>query len=320
MDFQKLVAGFSGPEKLIAEYIGPVVNYNAPTPAPLNLICNNRLADAGETFWYASALDTDDDEIYTLDTSTGALVQVKRSPVGHAALTFTGLQSKGEYVLVSDILGSKDKSFWARKTAAIIRAADKQEVRAVLTAITNSSAVQTVTQLSGEDLYAVFAKQKQALEDYGTGFVSLVGSAVMNAVDTYDKDNAGTFNYNVTLAQKLAAWGFKLVKIKATAKVKTTGDSVAEPLLATTSLYTVATNSEFADGNPIDFVRRRISPEQAAFMGAEVKDNFRAVVPIQAPVNVAGVDTIGYGVFAVQMNGIAIVNPRAIAKSVSLSL
>ena len=301
------------PQQLeIMKYIGEPINNNLPVPVEISEIADYHTVEPGEKTWYYASQDSDDDEIYQVNTSTGALVVVKRSPMDVTELSFQGLNSKKEYVLLDSVMDSPDQQVLGRKKSRLAHALDKLELRLILAAITASGAVNTVTKDSGEDLYDVIVQAKQGLEDRGDNFILLAGTAVSNKLDVYDKDNASSFNYNVTINEKIAKMGIKVVKIFGS--VKYTGDDSMTALLAANRFIMVARNSRIADGKPLAFVRRKISPQIAQFMGADVDNAQRALILDQTPTNVAGTDTLGYGIIAYESIIWAIVSPKGICK------
>jgi hypothetical protein len=89
----------------------------------------------------------------------------------------------------------------------------------------------------------------------------------------------------------------------------------------------VATNSRIAQGKPVKFVRRRISPEIATLMGADVDNAQRAIIanptPVQAVPPVTGgtqSNLLAYGVFGYESVVMAITNPLAISKADATSI
>jgi len=303
---------YEGIQLDIAKYIGEPINNNLPVPVEIQKIADVHTVEPGEKAWYYASQDTDDDEIYQVNTSTGALTTVKRSPLDVTELTFQGLNSKKEYVLLDTVIASPDREVLGRKKARLSHALDKLELRLILAAITASDAVSTVTKDSGEDLYDVIVQAKQEVEDYGDKFIMLCGSDVMNKIDTYDKDHVGSFNYNIKLKDEIAKMGIELVKIFGS--VKYTGDSEMTPLMDADRFFLIARNSRLADGKPIAFIRRKISPQIAQFMGANVDNTQRALIIDKTPTNISGTDTLGYGVIAYEQIIWAILNPKAIVK------
>lgn len=93
-------------------------------------------------------------------------------------------------------------------------------------------------------------------------------------------------------------------------------------LLNAKHMIMVAKNSRLAEGKPIKFVRRRISPEIARLMGADVDNAQRATIvnptPVIADPGTTGSSTsnlLAYGVYAYESLVMAIVNPLAICTS-----
>jgi len=304
----------------ISKLIGEPINYQLPIPVEINAIANIETVEAGEKLWRYTNVDTDLDTILVVDTSDGKLIQVKRSPLGTTEISFQGLNSKKEYVLVDAVLNSTDTNVLGRKKDAIVRAMDKRELKLVLDGIeadTNTPGnanTQAYTPVSAEDLYDVIMGMKHLVEDYGDGYVLLCGTAVKEKIDTYDKDNAGTFNYNVTLTAKLRELGIEVIKIFG--KVESTDGGGEQRLLNTNHMILLAKNSRVASGKPVWFVRRKINPEIARMMGADVDSAQRAIMVGQVPevVDFSGnsSNVLGFSVVGYESVIFAIPNPKMI--------
>jgi len=304
----------------IAKQIGEPISYQLPVPVEISAIADTFTAEVGEKVWRYSAVDSALDTVLAVDAA-GAITLVKRTPTGDAELTFTGFNSKLEYVLLDDILGETDNvQVLGRRKAAITRSMDKRELYAILTAIVNKTAsyvpgvnVQEYTVLSGEDIYDVFLGMKHLVENYGDNYAVLAGSTIKEKIDTYDKDNASTFNYNVTLAAKLKELDMDVMKIFGTVELTDAGGETV--LLAAKKVVMVARNSRIQEGKPIKFVRRKISADIAKLMGANVDFAQRMLIFREAPLNNAGVETLGYGVYGYESVIFSITNPKAICFS-----
>lgn len=304
----------------ISKLIGQPINYQLPVPVELSEICNLDTVEPGEMLWRYTNVDTDLDTILVIDTADGKLIQVKRSPLGQTQIAFQGLNSKKEYVLVDAVLASPDTKVLGRKKEAIIRGMDKRELKLVLDGIeagTNTpgnASVQSYTILSGLDLYDTIIAMKHLVEDYGTDYVLLVGSRVKEEIDLYDKKQAGTLHYNVTLNAKLKELGINPMKIFG--KVESTSGGGEAVLLNTKHMILVARNSRVASGKPIWFVRRKISPEIAKLMGADVDTAQRALMVGTSPeiVDFSGVsaNVLGFSVVGYESIIFAIPNPKMI--------
>ena len=151
---------------------------------------------------------------------------------------------------------------------------------------------------------------KHSVEDYGDSFVLLAGSTAKEKIDTYDKDNASSFNYNVTLMAKLRELGIDVMKVFG--KVELTDGGGEQSLLDSKKLVLIAKNSRIAEGKPIKFVRRKVSATIAQLMGANVDAAQRALIVNPTPVNLAGVNTLAYGVYGYESVIFTITNPYAI--------
>jgi hypothetical protein len=326
--------------KLIGEPINPSLN----CPVEISTIADVDTAEAGEKVWRYDAYDTDADQILDVEAD-GRIVPQARTPMSDTQLTFKGLNSQLEYVLVDAVLGSPDTDVLGRKKERIASGMDKLELRMILNAILDGKtpgmvggthaqedAILSATLASGDDLFDVILKMKHKIEDYGDNFAFLVGSTIKEKIDTFDKDYVSSFHYNVTLSAKLKELGIDVMKIFGTVKWTSysTGlhnigsggyadDSGVTALLNANKAILVARNSRISKGKPIVFIRRKINAEVAKLMGAEVDKAQRALIVNPTPVNVGGVNTLAYGVFGYESLIWAIVNPYAICKSGDLS-
>jgi hypothetical protein len=309
------------PQLEIAKLIGQPINPHLPVPVELGEIADVFTAEVGEKVWRYTAFDTSDDICYQVDPN-GAITLVKRTPTGDAELTFDGLNSKMEYVLIDDILSETDNvQVLGRRKESITRSMDKRELWTILGALLSKTAgylpgvephdISVGGTGEPQDLYDAIMAMKHAVEDYGDNFVLLVGSTVKEKIDLYDKDNAGTFNYNVTLPAKLRELGITVMKVFGVVDVGNTGGE--EVIMDTNSMILVARNSRISEGKPIKFVRRKISADIARLMGAEVDSAQRAIVVNPTPVNNAGTNTLAYGVYGYESVIFTITNPKAIA-------
>ena len=304
----------------IASLIGQPINVQLPVPVELSAIADTFTANPGEKIWKFNALEEYADVILAVDTSNGVITPVKRSPLGIVEMTFSGLNSKLEYVLLDAVLASPDTDVLSRRKESITRGMDKTELKVILDAIVNGTAgympgasLPFAYAHSGADLYDVLVGMKHSLEDYGDQYVLLAGSRVKEAIDLYDKANVATFRYNVTLPAKLRELGIEVMKIYG--KVSDNTGETTDYLLDPFKCILVAKNSRIAEGKPVKFVRRKITPEIAKLMGAEVNEAQRAIVVNPTPVNVAGSNTLAYGVFGYESVIFAITNTKAICSA-----
>ena len=269
----------------ISKLIGEPISNQLPVPVEIAAICDTFTAEPGEHVWRYTNIDKDADYILDVDAD-GKITVVKKTVMGDTELTFKHLDSRLEYVLIKDVLDNPDTSVLSRKKEAIIRGMDKSELYILLTAIeggtdvTNNQGVQSVTASTGDDLYDLIMDMKHLVEDYGDGYVLLCGTTVKEKIDTYDKDNVTTFNYNITLFDRLKALGIDVMKIFG--KVDRGSGEVA--LLNASHMILVAKNSRLAEGKPIKFIRRKITPDLAKLMGADIDKAQRAVFVNPTPV------------------------------------
>ena len=307
----------------IAQLIGEPINVQLPVPVALAEIADLNTAEAGDHVWRIKDLDETVDVILNVDAN-GVMTPVKRTPLTDVELSFTGLNSKLEYVLVEDVLNKVDTNALARRKASITRGMDKSELKIILDALltpTNTVFPQnevggySVTVASGDDIYDVFMKAKHGIEDYGDNYAALVGTTVKEKIDTYDKDNVTSFNYNITLSDRLAKVGITVRKIFG--KISRASNESEAVLLDAKKMILVARDSTIANGKPIEFVRRKINPDIAKLMGADVDNTQRAIIVGLTPVNVDVSGTmqnvLGYSVFGYESIVMCVKNPKAIA-------
>jgi hypothetical protein len=297
----------------IAQLIGQPINTQLPVPVEIQAIADTFTAQPGEKVYRFTTLDTVADVV--LDVSTGAIVTVKRDGVGDAEMTFKGLNSKLEYVLVDAVLASPDTDLLSRRKESITRAMDKKEVKLIVDAIIAGTASYFPAVVpedigSGADLYDLIVAMKHKVEDYGDGYVLLCASDVKEAIDNYDKAINATNVGGVSLPAKLKELGIEVVKMFGKVAVETGETEVA--IMPAGKMILVAKNSRMSEGKPIKFVRRLISPEIAKLMGATVDNAQRALIVNPTPVNLAGVNTLAYGCYGYESIIFCITNPKMI--------
>lgn len=295
----------------IAKYIGAPIDANLPVPVELVDICNVSTAEPGEEM---KTLTPDDgngvDTIYTANAN-GTITTVKVVLGTPTTLTFAHLQSKLEYVLVSEILDSPDQSALGRRKAAMSRSMDKIEVKRVLDMIL-AVASQEVTLDSGEDIFDLVCKLIRKVENFGTDYILLAGTTAMADIDDYDKANANEFNYRIGIKEEFANRGIKKI-VKVVGNIKLDGGSDA-PILAAGKLILVARNSNLAAGKPIEFVRRKVSGIVGE-AGGEATPEERALYVADTPSVLYNGNSVthGYGVFGYESIIQAVLNYRALA-------
>lgn len=328
--------------KRIATLIGSPINPSKNTPVEINEMAYIAIAEPGDRVYRYDSYDTDVDQILDIDTTDANITSVKRTPMSETELIFKGLDSMQEYVHLHDVLNSPDQKIFGRKKRRISAGMDKLELRIILAAINDGStptmapgntasmedAVQSITPASGDDLYDLYMKAKHLVEDYGDDILALNGTTVNNRLDTFDKDKAATFNYNVTIRKMLLGADIKPLKIFG--KVKWTGgdhggdDSSATKLLDANKFILECRNTRIEDetgqiSKPIIFVRKKITPEMAEFLGATVDNLQRALLISDAPLPVGSTQKMGYSITGVEEIIWAITNANALVKSGDIS-
>ena len=306
----------------IAKLIGEPINQQLPVPVELGEIADTFTAEPGEHVWRYENIDDNVDVVLKVDPNC-LITPIKRTPLNDVEVTFDGYNSKLEYVCVEDILNKVDTDILARRKASITRAMDKGELKNILDALltptstyfpANDADNNEVTVATADDLYDVIVRMKHKIEDYGDDFILLVGSTVKEKLDTYDKDNVTSFNYNITIQNRLAQMGIKVMKVFGKVSIPASGGDAEteEAMLDTNKLILIARNSRIAEGKPIKFVRRKISPEIARMMGADVDSAQRAIIVNPVPVQDNG-NRLAFGVYGYESRIFLITNSKAIS-------
>jgi hypothetical protein len=287
------------------------IDPNLKCPVELVDIVNYKEAEAGETVEYfaSPAQDRASDDIYAADAA-GTITYHKVPLKSTLALTFVGIQSKLETVLIDEILNSKDQGALAAKKDGIIRSMDSEEIRRILNLVLAVPS-QEVNKETSEDLLDVIIKLKQKVSKYATSYILLVASDVMDEIEKYDKENVTSFNYKMSIMEEIAKLGIQKV-------VKVLGDSgyagSSTPVLADGTAILVGRDSALAAGRPIHFLRRKFSGEVAALAGAKEGD-VRLVSIAQTPIviNAANANTLGYGCFGYESVIQVLTNYRSVS-------
>lgn len=295
---------------------GEPLDVNLPVPIEIGEICNIDTAEPGEDVYKWSSAETTADSVKTIDAN-GVITATKVTLKGKTALNFTSLNTDKEYIEIDELLSSPDQKVFERRRNALVRGLDKIEVRLLLKLVTDDTDVVTISIPSAGDIYDTIADAKHALEDYGDTYVLLAGSAVKETIDNYDKKKVGSFNYKVDLMGYLSKVGIKVRKIFGT--VKYTGDDSAQRLLDTNKFILVAIHSTIKEGKPLWFVRRRLNPEIAKMMDADVDKAQRGLFVERATTQVTNTEVLAFGVFAFESIVMANANYKALVKSADLS-
>ena len=296
--------------QLINEPIDPILR----CPVELVDIVNYKESEPGETVEYFAS-PTQDRAITDLITinADGNILYVKVPLKSVTALTFVGIESNLETVLINEIMNSKDQSALAAKKNGIIRGMDNEEVRRILDLCLNVPGSQQITKVAGEDLLDVIIRMKQKISDYSTDYVLLVASDVMDAIESYDKANVDVFHYKMTIKEVLADLGInKLVKVLGSTRFDASTDAV----LPAGKAILVGRNSNLVAGRPIEFLRRKFTKEIAELSGAgEGAVRLISVANTPQVINSNGKNTLGYGVFGYESVIQVVTNYRAISFS-----
>lgn len=278
----------------------------------------------GEHVFRIEDLDTDVDVVLALGAD-GKIEIVERDPGSDVAVDFFKYTSKMETVQLQEILESVDQGKMTRMKAKVQRGMDKAEVKKMFDLILTpasdyypASKIENASDdaaTSSEDLYDVIMRKKQAIENYGDNFLLLVGTNVKSKMDKWDKDQAATLNYAVSIEAMLKNANITVRKIWG--KVSLVTGETEVNILDPDTFILIARNSKIADGKPVKFIRRLVNPEISAVAGVTVDNRQRAIAQVPVPVtkNVAGVSDpywaygfVGFGSFAMCVS-----NPYAIS-------
>jgi hypothetical protein len=290
------------------------VNPNLKCPVELADIVNFVEADPGEDVVYfaSPAQDRGDTVIISADAN-GSLTYSKIPLKSTTALSFSGLQSNLETVLLDEIVNSKDQKALAVKKDGLIRSMDNIEIKNILSLVLAAS-TQEINKDSGEDLLDVVIKMKQKISNYATDYILLVTSDVLNAIETYDKENVKEFNYKMSIMDEIAKLGIKKV-------VKVVGeDGSGNKVLADGTAILIGRESAIVNkGRPLTLCRRKFTAEIAKMSGAEEgASRLVNIVPLPQPINAAGKNTLGFSVLGYESVIQVLTNYRAVAFSTDI--
>jgi len=295
------------------ELINTPIDPNLRCPVELADIVDYKESEAGETVEYfaSSAQDRAADDIYAADAD-GTITYHKIGLKSVTALTFVGLQSKLETILIDEIMNSKDQTALAAKKDGIIRAMDCEEVRRIINLVL-AAPTQEINKASGEDLLDVVINMKQKVSNYATNYILLVASDVMDAIEKYDKENVTNFYYKMGILEEFAKLGIqKVVKVLGNSGYAG-GDT---PVIAAGKAILVGRDSSLAQGRPIKFRRRKFGKEIAELSGAS--EGAVRLVNIEGTariINGSGANTLGYGVYGYESVIQVLTNFRAVSWS-----
>lgn len=287
------------------------VDPNLKCPLELVDIVNFVEVDAGDDVYYfaSPAQDRADTEVVVADAA-GSITYQKVALKTAVALTFSGLQSKLETVLLDEILNSKDQGALAAKKDGIIRSMDGIEKKNILS-LCLAASTQEVTKGTGEDLLDVIIAMKQKIDKYCSDFILLVAYDVAQQIETYDKDNTTSLNYSFPIMQQIEALGIKKI-------VRIVGeDGSGNPILGDGKAVLLGRESAIANnGKPLTLARRKFSKEVAEYSGAEDgASRLVSIAQIPQVVNAAGKNTLGYGCYGYESVVQVLLNPRAVSFS-----
>ena len=295
-------------------YLGQPVDPNLKVPVALGEVADVTTVPAGEIVKVFDD-DTATDNIYTVNAN-GVISVHKLSKAAASELTFAHYNTKLEYILVNELLDAEDQGYLMRKKASFTRALDKLEVKRVVT-LCESLTNQAVLQGSG-DVFDVIRAMLEKIEDYGDNYILLVGTTTNSLINSYDKDNADNFHYDVGLKKWLV--DNKITPIKLVGKLNVDGGG-ENPLIGSDDAILIARNSSIADGKPIKFVRRMIDPAIAEMMGVKPDEAQRAIFISNTPVPVSAgsLNTLAFGAYAYESVILACTNSRAISFCLAIS-
>lgn len=263
-------------ETKISKIVGEPISKNLSVALAISTIANIDSAPAGDLVYEVQGIDPDLDTVLDTD-SEGNITSVKKTQVGTAIVTFKELESPLYYRKLGDLVNNFDSKAIARANDSIARGLDKREVKILLKALTDSAVTSPLQDLthkqikkiiatSSDDLYDVMDEALRQVEDYGDSFAWLTGTDAYKAIGRYRKVKASTYNYEVPLVGDMKRLG-ALDPLKVNGKVKLTTQGSSENLLDPKFAILVAVDG---GDKPIDFIRRKISPDLAKLTGGNV--------------------------------------------------
>jgi hypothetical protein len=293
------------------QLINTPIDPNLKCPVALEDIVNYRESEAGETVeYFASPAQDRGDTVISVADGNGHLTYNKIGLKTVLPLTFIGIQSQLETILLDEIMNSKDQTALAAKKDGIIRSMDNKEIYNVMNLCLGAGEGQEIDKVTGEDLLDVIIRMKQLISDYSTDYVLIVAADVSDKIESYDKDNVTTFEYSFPIVDQLARLGIKkVVKV-----LGTIGDGSTK-VLANGLAILVGRNSNIATGGqrPVTMLRRKFGKETAELSGA-TEGAVRLVDVAKTPTIIdATYNVLGYGVFGYESVIQVLLNPRAVA-------
>lgn len=290
------------------QVIGQPLDVNFRVPQEIADIVDYREAAAGEDVYrFIAPAENRAPTVITV-TSTGELAYEKVDLKTPTVLTFAGIQSKLETVLLDEILNSKDVTALAAKKEAIIRQMDNEEAKRVMDLCLGATS-QKIVKATGEDLLDVIIRMKQKVSNYSTDYILLGASDVIDAIEAYDKRQITNANYNFPIKQQLADLNIsKVVKVLGFAADGTT------PVLASGTAILVGRNSNLTLSKPLVMVRRLFNGEVAQLSGAP-EGAVRLIELIPLPISTGAAVVLGYSVIGYEQIAQAMINYYAVAYS-----
>lgn len=295
------------------ELIGSPIDPNLRVPFELTDIVDYKDSEAGESVEYFNTDHSGVDGIWEANAN-GTLTYHKITLRNPVALTFQGLQSQLETILIDEILNSKDNTAMATKKDGIIRSMDKEEVRRCLNLIL-AVASQEYTVQTGDDFLKAVIGMRDIIVNYATDSVLLLGANAYKAYEDYDLNNADNFNYPTPIDAELKKRGIaKVIKVIGTVVL---GSETGDPdtaLLDTSYGILVGRDSSLAAGKPIKMRRRKFAGQTAQLSGAKEGDT-RLVKFVEAPqpINAENANTLGYSVYGYESQIQVLTNYRAVS-------
>ena len=290
--------------QLIGEPIDPIQKVSEDIAE----IVNYRESEAGETVeYFASPAQNRGAATIISADGAGSLTYHKVELKTVTALSFSGLQSNLETVLLDEILNSKDQLALAQKKEAIITSMSNQEAANVMALIFGYAGGE-VNKVTGLDFLDTLILMKEKISNFSSNYVLLCASDVYNALEKYDVDNKAVYNYRLPIKEVLAS--MNVVKI-----IKVLGiDKNAADILPAGHCALVGISNKAIEGKPITLLRRKMPKGIAEYSGcAEGAVRLIDVAKIPTIINGSGANTLGYGVFGYSSVIQVLLNPACVA-------
>lgn len=299
----------------VARIIGEPLDPLRPYPKVVEMLCEvSEPADKGEDV-YKFDVDEDVKEVFYINAN-GQVTSTQVTPATPSQINFCDVLTTEFYVAFTDLLKAK-YDVLGRKKVTIGRALNADEIKKTLlvhdSAIINDADHRIVLG-SGETKfkYSHLIAMREAIKDYGDGFVLVVGSQIDEDIILWDYDE----NKYHSLKEALADLRIEIVRVVGKVSI---GDQTTSPynqssseksLLNANKAILVALNTEA--GKPAVFCRRMI--DSLELLGGEIDAQMQRATILSPAIMPVGTKRIpAVGVVGFESVALAVRNNKAIA-------